>query len=113
MIILIGAGVAGLAAARHLVRAGADVRILEARERIGGRILTERSDSLRVPIELGAEFLHGEAKEVAAVAREAGLLLCDVRGDRWRVEGKRLTNVDDFWGDVETVMGKLRPSKLG
>lgn len=111
MILIIGAGVAGLAAARALVRAGEEVRVLEARDRIGGRILTERTDALRVPIELGAEFLHGEAKEVADVAREARLLLCDVRGDRWRVDGKRLTNVEDFWGDVETVLGKLRSDR--
>ena len=111
MILIIGAGVAGLAAARDLIRAGEDVRVLEARDRIGGRILTERTDALRVPIELGAEFLHGEAKEVVDVARDAGLLLCDVRGDRWRVDGKRLTNVEDFWGDVETVLGKLRSDR--
>jgi monoamine oxidase len=108
MIIVIGAGVAGLTAARDLMRAGEEVRVLEARDRIGGRILTERSETLRVPIELGAEFLHGEAKEVADVAREAGLLVCDVRGERWRVDGNRLTNVEDFWGDVERVLGKLR-----
>ena len=111
MILVIGAGVAGLAAARELARAGEELRVLEARDRIGGRILTARSDALRVPIELGAEFLHGEAQEVAEVAREAGLLVCDVRGDRWRVDGKRLTNVDDFWGDVETVLGKLRSDR--
>jgi monoamine oxidase len=111
MIIVIGAGVAGLTAARDLMRAGEEVRVLEARDRIGGRILTERSDTLRVPIELGAEFLHGEAKEVADIAREAGLLVCDVRGERWRVDGKRLTNVEDFWGDVERVLGKLRKDR--
>lgn len=111
MIIIIGAGVAGLAAARDLMRAGEEVRVLEARDRIGGRILTERTDSLRVPIELGAEFLHGEAKEVAEVAREARLLLCDVRGERWRVDGKRLTDVDDFWDEVETVFAKLRDDR--
>ena len=75
MILIIGAGVAGLAVARELVRAGEEVRVLEARDRIGGRIFTERSESLRVPIELGAEFLHGEAKEVDEVAREADRLL--------------------------------------
>ena len=111
MIIVIGAGVAGLAAARDLVRGGEEVVVLEARDRIGGRILTERSDALRVPIELGAEFLHGEAEDAADVTHEAGLLVCDVRGDRWRVDGRRLTNVDDFWGDVETVLGKLRSDR--
>ncbi|NUQ21359.1 MAG: NAD(P)-binding protein, partial [Gemmatimonadaceae bacterium] len=107
MIIVIGAGVAGLAAARALVRAGEEVRVLEARDRIGGRILTLRDDSLRLPIELGAEFLHGEAKEAAEAARAAGLLVCEVRGDRWRVEGRRLTNLHDFWEEVETVLGRL------
>ena len=108
MIIVIGAGVAGLAAARDLVRAGETVRVIEARDRIGGRILTARSSSVRVPLELGAEFLHGDAEQTMEIVDEAGLLVCDVLGDRWRVDGKRLTNVDDFWGDVETVLGKLR-----
>jgi monoamine oxidase len=111
MIIVIGAGVAGLAAARALVRAGKTVRVLEARDRVGGRILTVRDDALRLPIELGAEFLHGEAKEAADAAREAGLLVCDVRGERWRVEGNRLTNLEDFWDEVETVLGKLRSDR--
>lgn len=111
MIIIIGAGVAGLAAARTLARAGREVRVLEARERIGGRILTARDEALRLPIELGAEFLHGEAKEAAELAREAGLLVCDVRGDRWRVEGSRLTNLENFWHEVETVMGKLKADR--
>lgn len=108
MIIVIGAGVAGLAAARAIVRSGEEACIIEARERIGGRILTVQNDALRLPIELGAEFVHGEAAEVAEVVRDAGLVACDVLGDRWRVDGNRLTNVDDFWGDVETVLGKLR-----
>ena len=111
MIIVIGAGVAGLAAARALAREGEAVRILEARDRVGGRILTVRDDALRLPIELGAEFLHGEAKEAADAARAAGLLVCDVRGERWRVEGNRLTHMDDFWDEVETVLGKLRSDR--
>jgi len=111
MIIVIGAGVAGLAAARALARAGEQVRVLEARDRVGGRILTVRDEALRLPIELGAEFLHGEAKEAADAARAAGLLVCDVRGDRWRVEGKRLTRAADFWSEIETVLGKLRSDR--
>jgi monoamine oxidase len=111
MIIVIGAGVAGLAAARALQRGGEEVRVIEARDRIGGRILTARSESSRIPVELGAEFLHGSADDVTKVAREAGLLLYDVLGERWRVEGKRLTNVDDFWDEVETVFAKLRDDR--
>lgn len=111
MIIVIGAGVAGLAAARALMRAGKTVRVIEARDRTGGRILTARSDGSRIPIELGAEFVHGSADDVVKVAREAGLMVYDVLGERWRVEGKRLTNVDDFWDEVEAVFAKLRDDR--
>lgn len=57
-IIVIGAGAAGIAAARRLKRDGHSVIVLEARNRIGGRIHTDRTLSPH-PIELGAEFLHG------------------------------------------------------
>ncbi len=57
--LVIGAGMAGLAAARDLVDAGHKVIVLEARERIGGRVYTNRTFS-DVPVEFGAEFIHGE-----------------------------------------------------
>jgi len=58
-VIIIGAGASGLAAARGLIRAGNRVLVLEARERIGGRVYTHPAD-LQAPIELGAEFVHGK-----------------------------------------------------
>ena len=65
-VVVIGAGTAGLAAARRLVELGADVVVLEARERIGGRVLTLHDPNTPVPIELGAEFIHGAAPEIDA-----------------------------------------------
>lgn len=56
---IIGAGVAGLTAAVELRCAGFTVQCLEANDRIGGRILTLREPAAPVPIELGAEFVHG------------------------------------------------------
>lgn len=56
---VIGAGMAGLAAARRLKMAGYDVVVIEARERVGGRILSSY-DLAPYPIELGAEFIHGD-----------------------------------------------------
>src|SRR5947209_40343 len=53
---IIGAGVAGLEAARVLHEANVDIAILEARERIGGRVFTMHDPKLPMPIELGAEF---------------------------------------------------------
>jgi monoamine oxidase len=57
--LVIGAGAAGLAAASTLQAAGASVQVLEARNRLGGRIWTDRSWD-GIPIENGAEFIHGD-----------------------------------------------------
>ena len=56
MVVVIGAGAAGLAAARALHDAGIDVQVLEARNRIGGRVFTVTDSQTTRPIELGAEF---------------------------------------------------------
>ena len=71
-VIVIGAGIAGLAAARALERAGVSVRILEARDRIGGRIYSVR-DFCSDAVEGGAEFVHGVGAETWPDVRAAGL----------------------------------------
>ena len=71
--IIIGAGVAGLTAARELTAAGVRVLVLEARERLGGRVMTHHTPD--GPVELGAEFVHGAVEETLSVAREAALPL--------------------------------------
>lgn len=72
-ILVIGAGMAGIAAARHLQDAGQAVTVLEARDRIGGRILTDRS--LGVPLDLGASWIHGRrGNPLTGLAREAGVM---------------------------------------
>jgi monoamine oxidase len=85
-VIVIGAGAAGLTAARELVRAGKRVTILEARHRCGGRIDPLPVARFGYPAEGGAEFVHGEAPVTHALLREAGLSLQPVRGSRWTVE---------------------------
>lgn len=57
--LVIGAGIAGLTAAHNLHQAGEAVTVLEARDRIGGRVWTDRALA-GIPIEFGAEFIHGD-----------------------------------------------------
>jgi len=63
-VLIIGGGIAGLAAASKLGEAGFSVVVLEARNRIGGRILTQHDSSSDAAIEFGAEFIHGIAPEI-------------------------------------------------
>jgi monoamine oxidase len=72
-VLVVGAGVAGLAAAAHLTLAGRRVVLIEARDRIGGRVYTIRPAGTTQPIELGAEFVHGHANALWPLIREAGL----------------------------------------
>ena len=77
-ILVVGAGAAGLAATAELRRAGGEVVLLEARDRPGGRVHTVIDPRLGVPIELGAEFVHGRPPRTLALARQAGLRVAPV-----------------------------------
>lgn len=78
--IVIGAGLAGLAAARALAGAGHTVTVLEARDRTGGRVHSIRTPGLDAPIELGAEWIAGEGR-VHDLLREAGTTLLQADGE--------------------------------
>lgn len=67
--IVIGAGVAGLTAAHLLAEEGRDVVVLEARDRVGGRVVTDRRYGLTT--DLGASWIHGITDSPVAAAAEA------------------------------------------
>jgi monoamine oxidase len=106
---VVGAGAAGLAAARELRRKGLSVAVFEARERIGGRVFTHRDERLPLPVELGAEFIHGEAPETSLLLEEAGLLACEVAGEHWRVQKGKFRRGDDFWKQIDRVLRRIDP----
>ena len=116
-VVVIGAGAAGLAAARLLHDAGLNIVVLEARARIGGRIYTHREPGIPEPIELGAEFIHGDAPETQALLDEAGLRSVDIGGRRFEAvntssasAGGRLRPADDYWQRLHRVLRHLHAS---
>jgi monoamine oxidase len=71
-VVVLGAGMSGLAAARDLVRAGLDVMVLEARDRVGGRIHTLHEQAPH-GLEIGAQMIHGTRAPTWALVKEFGL----------------------------------------
>jgi monoamine oxidase len=107
-IIVIGAGAAGLMAARELARAGKQVTILEARERCGGRIDPLPAAEFGYRAEGGAEFIHGEAPVTYGLLREAGLSWRPVEGARWNVKHGALTRDEANAPHSEALYGVLK-----
>ena len=97
---MIGAGVAGLAAARELKRRGLEVVVLEARRRIGGRVHTVKKPGWPIPVEAGAEFVHGKPAVLRGLAPDAREI-----GGRHYVEGP--AERDELFESAMEKLGKL------
>ena len=106
-VLVIGAGASGLAAAQGLVQAGLKVRVLEARDRIGGRIYTVHETGFEAPIELGAEFIHGRAPETFNILESAHLTVQEVKGDRWCSLTGKLGICPNLYDQFEKVFKQM------
>lgn len=108
--VVIGAGIAGAAAARELQDAGVEVTVLEARRRIGGRIHSD--DQWGAPVELGAAWIHGtRGNPLVPLARSSGLgLVATDYNDavaRDTVTGRVSARAEGRWDRLDTLMGRL------
>jgi len=106
-VLILGAGAAGLAAASRLARHQLSCIILEARDRIGGRIHTIHPNGAPASIELGAEFIHGKPPETWEIIRAANLAANEVTEHHWHSRDGHLRNASEFWKEVEKILGKL------
>ena len=102
-VVVVGAGAAGLAAADLLASQGLRVVLLEARDRLGGRMATIRSAGGERPIELGAEFIHGARNTTWDYIRRAGLENREVPDKHWLYSQGRLAERPELWKGMQEV----------
>ncbi len=110
-VMIIGAGAAGLMAARKLSAHGKQVLLLEARNRIGGRIHTLNHPCFAQPVEGGAEFIHGNLKQTLALLQEAHLSYQEAGGEIWRSENGQWVQQEDFIEHYDLLMKALQQQK--
>jgi monoamine oxidase len=110
-IIIIGAGAAGLMAAKELSVHGYAVTILEAKDNPGGRICTDIHNKFGMPVEPGAEFIHGKLKLTTQLLKEGNISYSAVNGNILRViDGKinKPNNSDEQWDELMQRMNELK-----
>lgn len=107
-IVVVGGGVSGLAAANELAQNGHGVLLLEAKERLGGRVFTKRVGGQIV--ELGAEFVHGRNKSLLKALREGGLELTPASEQNEVRRAGKLEEVD-IWGKAGEVIKRIEPKE--
>jgi monoamine oxidase len=110
-VIVIGAGAAGLAAASELRRSGLRLLVLEARNRIGGRIFTFHDPHSPVPIEFGAEFVHGRPREIFDIVETADLRTVEVAGRMVHVIRGKTTDAPEGGTVLDDVKDAASPER--
>lgn len=105
-VVVVGAGAAGMAAASVLAGAGVGTQILEARNRIGGRVFTHFDEGSEIPIELGAEFIHGFPPEIWEPLNEAQASIHEVDGTNWCAAAGEISECR-FFEKVDQILDKM------
>ncbi len=108
-VLIIGAGVAGLFAARALAAAGRQVLLVEAQDRLGGRVHTLMPAGFTRAIEAGAEFLHGAVPLTEGLLAEAGISQQAAAGQTYLVQDGQVQNEDEasFFTHLPQLLARL------
>jgi monoamine oxidase len=109
-VLIIGAGAAGLTAARDLSAAGIKVVLIEARDRIGGRVFTHHHSNI-IAAEFGAEFVHGRHPQLLQQIEKSGAPLCDVTNRHCYFEAGELNDSLNYWSKLSALMDLMHPDQ--
>jgi monoamine oxidase len=110
-IIIIGAGAAGLMAAAELAKKKKQVTVLEAKNRLGGRIHTVRALHFDKPAELGAEFVHGNLPVTLKLLKQADIKYYPMEGQMWQSKNGELKHEYEFIEGSELLEKELKELK--
>ncbi len=110
-VIVVGGGAAGLAAAARLA-SRADVTLLEARDRLGGRIDTRVDPVLGIPVERGAEFVHGRPSRTLALAARAGASVVEIPEHHQRSAAGRSSEASDAFSRAQELLTRGRSDEV-
>lgn len=102
---MVGAGAAGLAAARRLRERGLPFVVLEARDRTGGRAYT--LETAGAPVDLGAEFIHGKPRVTLELLREYREETVATQTQSFQLRGGRLEPGIDVWDAAERIFASV------
>lgn len=106
-VLIIGAGIAGLACARELQLAGFKVLIAEGRARVGGRIFTRRHPDWELPAELGSEFIHGAPREILERLATGSIPFVDAADEHLTRVGENLASDDEYFEELRDAMKEI------
>jgi monoamine oxidase len=105
-VIIIGAGISGLVAARELCNAGMRVTLLEARNRIGGRIHTTNENEFPAKAETGAEFIHGRLPQTIKLLKHYNIKFSRTKGEVWTFRNTVFEKDYDLIGEYHRLLKK-------
>ncbi len=110
-IIVIGAGAAGLMVAYELSKHNNQVIVLEAKNRLGGRVFTLDDNNFSQPIETGAEFIHGNLPVTISLLKEASISYHAINDTMFHLEKGKFNKQKNFAEDWNKLMKQMHDLK--
>ncbi|HEY9204747.1 MAG TPA: NAD(P)/FAD-dependent oxidoreductase [Candidatus Methanoperedens sp.] len=105
-VIIIGGGASGLEAGKEIAKAGKKVYVLEARNRLGGRIHTLTVPGFSTPLEAGAEFVHGDMPATQSLLKEGGIKFYPITGKYYMIKNGKFRKSENLWTTFSTLLSK-------